>query len=117
QIPKSQFPNIMLFSYTARDPLGQSHEGSIDAETGDEAIQKLGRDGLQVVKIAEEEDGFNLFPRAVRRSDIVYMTSQLAIMVETGINLASAIQSLHEQEDNPTLKRVLGDLKKDVEGG
>ena len=45
------------------------------------------------------------------------MTSQLAIMVETGINLAAALESLHEQEDNPTLKRVLGDLKKDVEGG
>ena len=107
----------MLFSYTARDPLGHMHEGSIDATGSEEAKQQLGRDGFQVIKIAEEEEGLNLFPRAVRRSEIVYMTSQLAIMVETGINLAAALESLHEQEDNPTLRRVLGSLKKDVEGG
>ncbi len=107
----------MLFSYSARDSLGHTHEGSVDADSSDDATQKLGRDGFQVVRITEEEDGLNLFPRAVRKSDIVYMTSQLAIMVETGINLAAAIESLHQQEENPTLRRVLGNLKKDVEGG
>src|SRR5688572_2873151 len=107
----------MLFSYTVRDPLGNSHEGSIDADSSDEAVEKLGHDGFQVIKISEEEDGLPLIPRAVRKSDIVYMTSQLAIMVDTGINLASALESLHDQEENPTLKHVLGELKNDVEGG
>jgi type IV pilus assembly protein PilC len=108
----------MLFSYTAKDPLGHSHEGSLEAATRDDAVQKLGRDGFHVVKIdEEEEESLNLFPRSVRRSEVVYLTSQLAIMVDTGINLASALESLYEQEDNPTLKRVLGELKEDVEGG
>jgi type II secretory pathway component PulF len=67
-----------------RDPLGHTHEGSIDADGSDEAVQKLGRDGFQVVKITEEEDGFNLFP-PVQRRHCLY-DSRLAIMVETGIN-------------------------------
>jgi type IV pilus assembly protein PilC len=107
----------MLFSYTARDALGHLYEGSVEASNSDDAVQTLGRDGLVVSKITEEEDGLGLFPRPVRQSEIVYLTSQLAIMVETGINLASALESLHEQEENPTLRRVLGTLKKDVEGG
>ena len=107
----------MLFSYTVRDSLGHQHEGSLDGTSSEDVVQKLGRDGFQVIKIAEEEDGLNLFPRAVKKTEVVYLTSQLAIMVETGINLATALESLHEQEENPTLKKVLASLKKDVEAG
>ena len=107
----------MNFEYTARDPLGQSHDGSIEAATRDEAIQSLNRDGFQVIDIAEGDDGLNLFPRRLSKSDIIYTTTQLAIMVDTGINLATALQGLLEQEDNPTLHKLLAALKKDVEGG
>lgn len=107
----------MLFAYTARDPLGHSHEGNLEAGSSEEALQKLHRDGLHVLKIHEEEESGSLFPARVKRAEIVYFTGQLAIMVDTGINLASALQSLHEQEDNATLRRIIGDLKRDVEGG
>ena len=107
----------MNFDYTARDPLGHSHDGSIEAASRDEAIQELQRDGLQVTKILEGDDGLNLFPRRLSKSDIIYTTTQLAIMVDTGINLATALQGLLEQEDNPTLHKLLSALKKDVEAG
>lgn len=107
----------MNFDYTARDPLGQTHDGSIEAATRDEAIESLKRDGFQVTNIAEGDDGLNLFPRRLTRSDIIYTTTQLAIMVDTGINLASALQGLLEQEENPTLHKLLSALKKDVESG
>ncbi|MCA9119009.1 MAG: type II secretion system F family protein [Planctomycetaceae bacterium] len=107
----------MNFDYTARDPLGHTHDGSIDTATRDEAIQSLHRDGLQVIKISEGDDGLNLFPRRLSKSDIIYTTTQLAIMVDTGINLATALQGLLEQEENPTLHKLLSALKKDVEAG
>ncbi|HUG66960.1 MAG TPA: type II secretion system F family protein [Pirellulaceae bacterium] len=107
----------MNFEYTARDALGHTHDGSIDAASRDEAIQTLNRDGLQVTNISEGDDGLNLFPRRLTKSDIIYTTTQLAIMVDTGINLATALQGLLEQEDNPTLHKLLTALKKDVEAG
>lgn len=107
----------MLYSFTARDPLGQIHEGSVEADSHDAASQQLFQDGFHVLKLVEEDDSLGMFPRRVRKSDVVYMTNQLAIMVDTGITLAAALGSLQEQEDNPTLKRLLGELKKDVESG
>lgn len=107
----------MTFDYSARDPLGHTHDGSIDAESRDEAIQQLNRDGFQVLQIDEGDDGLNLFPRRVRKGDIIYATTQLAIMVETGINLAAALQGLLEQEENPTMQKLLVQLKSDVESG
>ncbi|MGE3777363.1 MAG: type II secretion system F family protein [Pirellulaceae bacterium] len=70
-----------------------------------------------MLKLDEDEDSVNLFPRRIRKSDIAYATSQLAIMVDTGITLAAALGSLQEQEDHPGLKRILGELKRDVESG
>ncbi|MDA1053044.1 MAG: type II secretion system F family protein [Planctomycetota bacterium] len=107
----------MNFDYTARDPLGKMQDGSIEAATRDEAIQSLHRDDFQVTDISEGDDGLNLFPRRLTKSDIIYTTTQLAIMVDTGINLAAALQGLLEQEENPTLHKLLTALKKDVEAG
>ena len=42
---------------------------------------------------------------------MIYVTSQLAIMVDTGISLSAALGGIVEQETNPTLRRVLKDLK------
>ena len=105
------------FQYTARDPLGKLLKGSVDATSHDEAMQHLQRDGFDVVKLADGEDTGELFPRRVKRTEIIYMTTQLALMVDTGINLADALDSIAEQEENPTLKRLLLDLKSGVESG
>jgi type IV pilus assembly protein PilC len=93
------------------------HEGVVDAADREAATLALRRDGLHVVKLDEDDAGLNLLPRRVTRSDIIYTTNQLAIMVETGISLAQAINGLQEQEDNPTLARLLGQLRSDVEAG
>src|SRR5688572_28216840 len=104
----------MGFQYLVRDPLGKIHEGLVDATTREAAHQSLARDGFHVIKL-EEESGGNLFPRRIKRADIIYATSQLAIMVETGITLSVALDGISQQEENPTLKEVLVDLKNHVE--
>ncbi len=106
-----------VFAYEGRDSLGKSASGEIEAESRDEAMVKLRRDGVQVSKIDEQEDQSELFPRAIRKTDIIYATSQLAVMVETGITLSTALDSIASHEQHPTLKRVLLDLKRHVESG
>ena len=105
------------FTYSARDPLGTIHSGSLVANTVEEAVQQLRRSGFQVVKIDAETGlpGF-LSPR-ISKNDIIYVTSQLAIMVETGITIAAALETIADQEQNPKLKRVLADVQQAVESG
>jgi type II secretory pathway component PulF len=45
------------------------------------------------------------------------LTSQLAIMTRTGIDLATALQNVFEQCSNPVLKRVLGQVHGEVLAG
>ncbi len=106
------------FAYTVRDPLGNTHNGSIEAASQDEATQQLRRDGFQVVEIEEEDvGGLAFLQKGISRNDVIYMTSQLAIMIETGITVAAALQIIAGQETNPTLAALLEDICKDVEGG
>lgn len=108
---------MQTYAYQARDTLGKLIHGSLDVPTRDEAMARLKRDGLQVVELEEESGGLDLLPRRISQSDIIFVTSQLSVMVDTGINLATALGSIAEQEKSPTLKAVLMDLRSRVEGG
>ncbi|MGD9722408.1 MAG: type II secretion system F family protein [Pirellulales bacterium] len=107
----------MLYQYTAKDSRGRSTRGQLDAHSPDDAVQRLRQEGFQAVQIRDEEASAPLFARPVRCRDIVYLTSQLAIMSQTGITLSTALGGILQQEANPTLKAVLADLKSSVESG
>jgi len=108
---------ILNFSYKVRDSLGKTKDGSLSAASREEATSKLRKDGLQVLELEEEDEGLDLLPKRIKQSDIIFLTSQLAVMVDTGITLSSAMETIAAQEENKTLKRVLLDLKTRVEGG
>ncbi|MFH1924237.1 MAG: type II secretion system F family protein [Planctomycetota bacterium] len=109
----------MTYQYRVRDPLGNVHNGTLEAPSPEAAGQQLRRDGFQVLEL-EEDAGENLGPlfgRRVCKQDVIYATSQLAIMVDTGITLSSALEGILKQEENPTLRKILAELKEAVEGG
>ena len=105
------------FDYKVRDVLGKIHEGTLEAESRDDAANRLRRDGMQILELDEEGAGWEILPQRIRPTEIIYATSQLAVMVDTGINLSSALESIAQQESNRTLKQVLSDLRNQVESG
>jgi type IV pilus assembly protein PilC len=110
----------MQFTYKARDTKGKVLDGELDAPNLEAASQQLRQDGFSVVELEaadEQDDGEGLFPRRISKNEIIYITSQLAVMADTGITLSTALQGIREQEENPTLKRVLGELQSAVESG
>ena len=109
--------SAILFDYKTRDILGKVHEGTIEAENRDEAAGRLRRDGMQVLELEEQGAGLELFPPRIRASDIIYTTSQLAVMVDTGITISVALDTIAQQESNRTLKQVLMEIRSQVESG
>ncbi len=63
------------------------------------------------------EQGLALFARRIRKTDVLYATNQLAVMVETGVTLAEALSAIIEQEENPTFRQVLSQIRREVESG
>ena len=79
----------ITFQYRVRDPMGRTHEGTIEAVSSEDARQQLRRDGFHVLEITSDEELESLFPRRISRQDLIYVTAQLAIMVDTGITLSA----------------------------
>ncbi len=107
----------LTFQYTARDSRGNAIKGQLEAVSADDAEQRLRQDGFQSVQVLDEQDSAPLFPRRIRKQDIVYLSSQLAIMTQTGINLSTALSGILQQEQNHSMRVVLTDLKASVESG
>jgi type IV pilus assembly protein PilC len=52
-----------------------------------------------------------------KRDEVIFFTTQLAIMVETGVTLSEALDALADQTTEPVFKAVVSDLSSQVKGG
>lgn len=112
----------MRFTYQARDTSGRVKEAEIVAASREEATKQLRQEGFYLLSLDEikGEGGPSspgVFARKVSRADIIYLTNQLAIMIDAGVSLAAAIEVIAKQCENPTLKQTLTAVQKDVESG
>ena len=113
---------MLKFQYRVSDGAGETRTGVMEATNASEAMRKLRRDGNYVLAIdtATDQDVNHdaaLIPRRVTRKEIIYVTSELAVMVDTGITLSAALGYIIEQAENPSLVGVLQELKSAVEAG
>jgi type IV pilus assembly protein PilC len=97
--------------------MGRTREGSIEAVSSEEARQHLRRDGFHILELKSTEELWSLFPQRINRQNLIYVTAQLAIMVDTGITISTALSGIIEQETNSALRKVLQGLKEAVESG
>ena len=102
---------MAIFNFTALSANGDQQEGSREATNKDELKQSLAVEGMQMLSAEEEaSNGISFLTPSVKKKDLVYLTGQLAIMIETGINLAAALESVVEQVESVRLKVALRDL-------
>ncbi len=112
----------MQFAYQARDVSGNMRQGELVASNPQEATKLLRKDGMYLLSLNEalestDAQPFSMFQKRVSRSEIVYVTSQMAVMIDAGVPLSTVISGVMEQTENPTLKDVFAQVGNDVEAG
>ncbi len=111
------------FEYKALDAKGNSKSGKIEAANETAARSSLVRLGFKplVVKQAGKEpfDLMKLFNKdgKVKTKDLVIFTRQLATMINAGVPLVRSLATLQSQTENPSFKKQLISISKDVESG
>jgi type IV pilus assembly protein PilC len=115
---------MATFTYVARDTTGVSTAGEIAAPTQAEATRMLRGEGKYVVKLQEAAAHTSVQQIAeaggskrVKRVDVIFFVTQMALMVETGVPIAEAIEGIVQQSKPGALKRALADVLKHVESG
>lgn len=112
------------YTYTARDSAGAAIGGTIMADSITEVTQLLRRDGKYPISVQDAEQNTASAaparPRSgikISRADVIQLSTQLAIMVETGVTLTEALECIAQQTDKPKVKDLLDDVLRVVQSG
>ena len=110
------------FHYKARDKFGALIEGTVDTATVEGVAAQLDGLGYIPVFIKEKSKGifspdfFVQFTR-ITAQDLIIFSRQFSTLISAGLPFITSFDTLIEQTENPRLKRVIAQVKQDVEGG
>lgn len=114
----------MQFVYTAKTNAGDIQTGHISAANVEAVKRALREQSLFPIDVRKKTANtvwkslFGSRDRAgLSKRDLLSVTTQLAIMTRSGVDLASAFQSLAQQCGHANLRSVLSQIHKDVTGG
>ncbi len=114
------------YRYQTRAAGGQISTGVIAADSALAAAQSLRSQGAQVLQltpVAGSQASFKEKLAALNQGsgpsqrDILNFTTQLAVMIRAGINLRAAIEGISDQTPNVKFKKILMQIKGDIEAG
>lgn len=112
------------FSYTASNAQNVITKGITELPDRQTVIEALSRQGLRPISIKQLKEkkssiDFNhLFESTkVKQDHLVAFTRQLSAMVGAGVPLLRSLSSIEKHAEDKALKKILGGVIKDVEGG
>ncbi len=114
------------YQYQVRQPGGTVTRGEIAAASMTEAAGLLRQQGVQLVDINPGRGGAATFLDRLRNlridfgpglKDVLTFTSQLSVMIKAGINIRGAVEGVAEQIANPKFRKIVDQIREDVESG
>jgi len=115
----------MIFYYRALDTAGAVVRGTLEADNRNLVIESLLHQNYTIVEIKEDRNkeaakksslNITLF-ESVKINDLSLFTRQLSTMVSAGLPIVRSFQILEEQTRSPMLRRAVGDIRTNLEGG
>ncbi len=103
-------------------------EGNIEALSLEEASFKLKEKKIIITNIAREKikkkikekskkSSFSFGKKKVQPQDVVIFSKQFATMVKAGLPILNVLQMIRDQIEHPTVKEIVEDIRKSLEGG
>jgi type IV pilus assembly protein PilC len=114
------------YRFQVRQPGGQLSAGVLAAESAAAAAERLRGQGGHVLQVTPVREGgrdlagwvallnWSSGPSA---KDVLDFTTQLAVMIRAGISIRAALEGIAEQVTNPGFRKVLQQIRGDVEAG
>ena len=108
---------------------GKYVEGEIEALNQEEASHKLKEQKIiitNLIRTKKKKDekkgkgkggGFSFGKKKVTSEDLVIFSKQFATMVKAGLPILQVLEMLRDQLENPTMKEIIEDIRRSLEGG
>lgn len=112
---------MAVYIWTGRTREGLKKKGTFEAANEAAVTAHLRSQGILTTKVKAKpkdvEEIFTFLQKKVKTKDLVVFTRQFSVMIDAGLPLVQCLQILSEQTENPSLARVLREVRADVEQG
>ncbi|MHC4590300.1 MAG: type II secretion system F family protein, partial [Planctomycetota bacterium] len=124
------------YAYEALNAAGKPQQGTVEATSSEEAVQRIKTDGFfptsvreqkvkgdgrvrggQKVKRKKRGAGLSINIGRVNQKALTLFTRQLSTLQDAGLPLLRSLQILEAQQRPGMMKSILGQVTEDVEGG
>ncbi len=109
-----QKPKDFLYSWEGKDKAGKTLKGEMRAAGEAVVANQLRRQGVQNPKIKKTSGSSG---KKITQKDLTLFTRQLAVMMKSGVPLLQSFDIVGKGHSNPSVTRLLNDIKLDVETG
>ena len=125
---------MAVYTYSALDSQGQEIKSEVDADSNDDAINKVRQLGYFPTDVKEKKGaskgrggakaggatkrkGPGIVIGGVKQKDLTAFTRQLATLVDAGLPIVRSLKILESQQKPGLLKYAVGSVAEEVEGG
>ncbi|OIN90899.1 MAG: type II secretion system protein F [Comamonadaceae bacterium CG1_02_60_18] len=103
-----------IFEWQGKDRSGKQGRGESRAGGENQVLAVLRRQGITAIKIKKRRMSAG---HAIKPKDMAIFTRQLATMMKAGVPLLQAFDIVGRGNPNPSVSRLLNDIRSDVETG
>ena len=113
---------MKTYKYSARDSKGRIAKGELEATDIAALKNKLRNQGLWLISQNSSQQSLlpfleGFFDKKIGLKDMVVFSRQFSAMIEAGIAILRVLTVLIQQTENPKLKAILQEIKRDIEQG
>jgi type IV pilus assembly protein PilC len=109
------------FNWKGKNSYGEKRKGVIEAPNIEAARAHLKKIRITPSKLKEKPkdllENIEFLQPKVTGKDVVIFTRQLSTMIDAGLPLVQGLEILGNQQENPTFKKILFQVRSDVETG
>ena len=109
------------YKYEAKDINGKLIKGTVEAGSDKEAARIIASQGLFLINLKKEHSRFdvkNAFDVSIfHKRDLMIFCRELAIMLNTGMNLVDCLQILRKQASEKWKQKMISSISTEVQNG
>ncbi|TYT73710.1 type II secretion system F family protein [Desulfobotulus mexicanus] len=110
-----------VFVWEGKNRKGQKRKGEMEAPNEAAVRTRLSQQKITPVKVKPKPkdilENISFLQPKVTEQDVIIFARQFSTMIDAGLPIVQCLDILSEQQENPTFKKIIKEIKAGVEGG
>ncbi len=110
-----------VYQWQGRGRNNAATKGEMEASNEQEVRTRLQRQGITPEKVKKKPkdlfENVSFLQPKVKEQDVIIFCRQFSTMIDAGLPIIQCLDILQSQQENPTFKKMLKDIKESVESG